>query len=588
MDRHYPVYTVLNDCQDCFRCVRECPVKAIKVENGSASVIPELCVGCGHCVQICPADAKRVRDDIGRAELLLEQKDKVYVSLAPSWVSEFPGVSESAMVQALISLGFAGVGETALGAEQISAAVRTRMKLEDSGNNSAFVSSACPAVVEYIRKHDRELLDNLCGMDSPLRAHARLMRKHFGDKIAVVFIGPCVAKKTEADHTPDLVNLSLTFSELRRWWGSKEIDPAGFKEEARAQFAPEKASDGALYPIEGGMIETVKSGKDKAAFYQVSGLQEVIQAFKGIENEKFDEPVFIEALACKGGCINGPCHMKERSPVLRHVDVMDRVKKSDEEHQPVQRPTVPVNHAFQAEDLFVGGQEEAKIKEALAKIGKYALEDEINCGGCGYDNCRSFAGALLDGRADTSMCVSYMRKLAQRKANALVRCMPAGVVVVNQDLSIIEHNDRFKTLLGLEEEAGNSDDETLLLSGRPLTDFLPFATLFKTVLKTGNDARRKNLSAHGRLWDVTVFSISRGQTVGGIVQDVTGTELKRDQIARRANEVITKNLTTVQTIACMLGEHMADTEILLRSIAEDYAGYNPADTDAEMAEEDDS
>lgn len=85
MDSSSPVYTLENECHDCYKCVRQCSVKAIRVKNGHASVIPNKCIACGHCVEICPSRAKRVRDDVNKARSLLASGRDVYVSLAPSW-----------------------------------------------------------------------------------------------------------------------------------------------------------------------------------------------------------------------------------------------------------------------------------------------------------------------------------------------------------------------------------------------------------------------------------------------------------------------------------------------------------------------
>ncbi|NTV76044.1 MAG: 4Fe-4S binding protein, partial [Holophaga sp.] len=122
MNNEMPIFTEKTQCQDCYKCVRQCPVKAIKVQNGSAQVIPERCVFCGTCVNVCPVGAKKVRDDLYRARLLLKRRPKVVASLAPSFVSEFPGVAPGSMVAALKALGFWGVSETALGAQQVSGA----------------------------------------------------------------------------------------------------------------------------------------------------------------------------------------------------------------------------------------------------------------------------------------------------------------------------------------------------------------------------------------------------------------------------------------------------------------------------------
>ena len=150
MNHTYPVYTIEAECQDCYKCVRHCPVKAIQVRDGHAAVIPEMCVACGNCVEVCPVKAKQVRNGTGRARRLLAETVPVYVSLAPSWVSEFRGVSAAQLVRALKELGVAGVSETALGAQLVSAEIAREL---DGGSPGLLLSSACPTSVDFIRKY---------------------------------------------------------------------------------------------------------------------------------------------------------------------------------------------------------------------------------------------------------------------------------------------------------------------------------------------------------------------------------------------------------------------------------------------------
>ena len=105
----YPIFTEQTECQDCYKCVRHCPCKAIRVENGHATVVPELCVLCGRCVMDCPAHAKHVRDDLTKTKKLFEVSKKVFVSLAPSFASEFSDYSIDELCAALKQLGFYGV-----------------------------------------------------------------------------------------------------------------------------------------------------------------------------------------------------------------------------------------------------------------------------------------------------------------------------------------------------------------------------------------------------------------------------------------------------------------------------------------------
>lgn len=565
MEALYPVFTTRNDCQDCYKCLRACPVKAIRVEGGHAMVVPELCVACGTCVEVCPVGAKKIRDDRSRVRALLAEGRSVCVSLAPSWVADFPGLSPQKIVAALKALGFDRVSETALGAQEVSAALARRLAPAAPG---LYLSTACPSAVAYVEKYLPRLASSLLPLPSPLLAHAALLKERYGEGTAVVFFGPCIAKKSEGDSHPELVEGVLTFDDLRRWLEEESISFDDLQPGPEDRFLPESSKEGALYPIEGGMNETIRAhgGLEGLRLFSITGLENMDRFLKGLRPEELPHPVFVECLACPGGCINGPCSDREE-PALLHRSRVEAFAEMPP--LPIRRPFWRIPEldyppcAVESADIS-----EREIAEALAQVGKFSSEDELNCGGCGYDSCCAFARALIMGRAEPTMCVSHMRKQAQKKANALLRCLPAGVVIVDAGLEIDECNRRFAELFG---------KETLLvyeiypgLKGCQLAKVLPFSHLFRIALETGKDIHFDHLRHGDLLFDVTIFTIDPGQTVGAVILDVTRREIKRDQIAQRANEVIRKNLSTVQEIACRLGEHMAETEILLRSIAEGY------------------
>ena len=152
MTVHPPIHTEPTQCQDCYKCIRHCPVKAIRVENNHAKIIPELCVFCGQCVIDCPAHAKQTREDRQRVLHLLSERKQVFVSLAPSFVSEFSDYTTQELIAVLKKLGFAGVSETALGADLVSAQLAKDLEeaVANPQGQQLFLSSACPAVVEYI------------------------------------------------------------------------------------------------------------------------------------------------------------------------------------------------------------------------------------------------------------------------------------------------------------------------------------------------------------------------------------------------------------------------------------------------------
>ncbi len=572
MNNLYPIYTLKNECVDCYKCVRQCTVKAIRIENGHASVIPEKCIACGHCVTICPSKAKCVRNDLNKARAILTAKKEVYVSIAPSWAGFF-NFNEEQLITALKKLGFAGVSETALGAQEVSIEVKNLLMKREK---QIHISSACPAVVDFIRIHMPEYAKYITPVASPALTHAKLLKKIYGEDIGIIFIGPCIAKKNESDSNPELIDVSMTFIELMEWFEAEGINPEETEPEKQARFVPYDAYEGAYYPIEGGMNKTLRlSGTEKdIQLVSVSGIAAFRESLRNLDTEKVDRTIFIEALACEGGCANGPCKVLKKPGVLTMSDIMRNIKFRPEIPQQPQ-VVVPKEYKEHPVEKFIHTPEE--IMEAMASIGKHSPEDELNCGGCGYDTCRQLAEALLNGDAEPSMCTSYMRKLAIRKASAMLRCMPSAIVMADTNLNIIEANEAFVRMFAPELlEIFNSRPEGL--AGGALERIIPFGDFFKRTLSSGKDIHKERYAVGNNLYDITVFEIERNKIVGAVITDVTKTEMKRDQIAKKAHEVIEKNIATVQNIACLLGEHMVDTELLLSQIAEGYE-EKPEDKD---------
>ncbi len=571
MNNQYPIYTLKNECVDCYKCVRQCSMKAIRIENGHASVIPERCIACGHCVLVCPSEAKKIRNDVNRARAVLTAKKRVFVSLAPSWAG-FWSCSAEKLISAFKKLGFEGVSETALGAQEVSIEVT---KILSKRENKIHISSACPAIVDYVRLYMPDYTEFITPVGSPAMTHAKLLKKRYGDDIGIVFVGPCIAKKNEADRNPDLIDVSLTFQEATQWFAQENIFVEDLEPDEETRFVPKKAYEGAYYPIEGGMNKTIRlSGCAKdIQLVSVSSIPAFRDSLQNLDPEKIDRPIFVEALACPGGCANGPCLDSSKPGILTMSDILRTVKLRDD--IPTE-PEVVVEKEFRARPQNIKKYTPEQIAEAMASIGKHGIEDELNCGGCGYDTCRQLAEALLSGDAEPSMCVSYMRKLAIRKASAMLRSMPSAIVMADADLRIIETNEAFVRMFA-PDLLEIFKDRPEGLAGGALDRVVPFVDLFKRTLNSGKDIHKERYPVGKNLFDIAVFEIERNKIVGAVITDVTQTEMKREQIARKAHEVIEKNIATVQNIACLLGEHMVDTELLLSQIAQGYEEHSDAD-----------
>ncbi|MGD0829885.1 MAG: [Fe-Fe] hydrogenase large subunit C-terminal domain-containing protein [Terracidiphilus sp.] len=570
MKRLNSIYTQERECQDCHKCIRECPVKAIRVEDGYARVVPELCIMCGNCVLACPSSAKRVRDDLPSVKALLKSGRKVIVSLAPSFVAQFPSVRPAQLIHALKKLGFFAVSETALGAQQVSASVIALMRSEPK---QIWISSACPVVVDFIGKYHPECQDHVFGVLSPLLTHCKMLRAHYGDKIAIVFIGPCIAKKSEADAHPELLDAVLTFEDLDRWLSEENIHLAEIAEQAEDSFQPEEAQEGALYPIDGGMAPGVAGSSEvnSSQFMAFSGIPNVEQALKGISEWKPEHNIFFELTACAGSCVNGPKAARNTSVARRRYDILHYAKPAAVFPRKLE---LGIDSHYEALPVARDEYSELQLQEALRTVGKYSADDELNCGGCGYDSCRDFAHALIARNAERMMCATYTRKLAQKKANALLKKMPSAVVIVNEDLKIIECNLNFVHLFATDV------DQVKDLEGAALDAVIPFSYLFRRVLESDEDIVGHDIRYQRSILNTSIFTIEPHSVLCGIFQDITKPIFQKEQIIGRAREVIQKNLKTVQQIAYLLGENAADSEIILNSIVRSFSPEDVDESDA--------
>ncbi len=564
-----PVFTENSECQDCYKCVRECPVKAIKIRNNSAHIISDLCILCGHCVEICPIGAKKVRNDLAVASNALKNKgtDKAVVSLAPSYAAEFQDIPYRKLISAIKKLGFDAVSETAIGAEKVSGWISENINQTSCERGQIFISSACPSIVRLVKKYIPVYGDSITKCYSPLLTHAKIIKKIWGENTKIIFIGPCIAKKSESDMYPDLVEAALTFEDLLSWFKKAGIDINTVESTENDKFEPFKAGNASLYPVDGGMIKTIDASHEKTMFVSVSGVNNVRNALTGLENYNGHKNIFLELLACEGGCINGPKASTRKSTILKRNAVINSSQTDNFDFEVIKN--IEIDNSLDIKPVFEAEHSHSEIRQALRSIGKLDKLDELNCGGCGYDSCRDFAAALINGKAEKAMCLSYIRKIAQKKANALIKTMPSGVVIVDNQMKIIESNRRFAELLG--------SDIVLVFNASPgmegasIEKILPqHQKLFKLVLETGEDILNKDVRYQNKVLQVSIFSVEKNQIVGAVFQDVTKPVVQKERVVNKAKQVIDKSLSTVQQIAYLLGENAAETEILLKSIIESF------------------
>jgi PAS domain-containing protein len=379
-----------------------------------------------------------------------------------------------------------------------------------------------------------------------------------------VFIGPCIAKKKEAELHPELLDAVLTFEDLENWLAEEGISLGDIQTTIEDRFALDEARDGSLYPIEGGMTPgIVRSGKvNSSQIMSFSGLSNVEQAIKGIAEWNPEHSIFLELTACAGSCVNGPKAARNRSIAKRRFEILQYAKPGA---NTTQQASLARTNPYVAAPIISEEISELQITEALRSVGKHSAEDELNCGGCGYESCRDFARALIVRNAERMMCATYTRKLAQKKANALLKKMPSAVVIVDEQLKIIECNANFLRLFSEEVEQEKE------LENAALDAVIPFANIFRRVLESGEDLVSHDLRYERSILNTSIFTIEPHSVLCGIFRDITEPIFQKEQIIERARNVIEKNLKTVQQIAYLLGENAADSEIILNSIVRSFS-----------------
>ena len=147
--------------------------------------------------------------------------------------------------------------------------------------------------------------------------------------------------------------------------------------------------------------------------------------------------------------------------------------------------------------------------------------------------------------------------------------MPSAMVMVDKDLKVAEANNAFIKMFMPDMYDVYSQNPDML-KGAQIERIVDFDFIFKSALEDDNDIHKEHYPVNDRLYDITAFTIEKDELVGAIIVDVTRSQVNREKIAQKAHEVITKNISIVQNIACLLGEHMVETELLLSSIAQDY------------------
>lgn len=543
------------NCKNCYKCIRHCPVKSIKFSDNQANIINDECILCGTCFVVCPQNAKQIRNDADKVKQALADGKNVVASIAPAFAANFPGVTIASMQNALKKLGFSKAEETAQGAQLVTAEYE---KIIEKGEQNVIISSCCNSVNTLIQKYYPGAVKYLADVLSPMQAHCQKLKDE-NPGCYTVFIGPCISKKEEADKYEGLVDTVLTFEELTEWMEAEgvEFEPA--------EDTIEKSVT-RLYPTNGGILRTMKTDNPDYSYFSIDGTENCIAAIKDILDGKISN-CFIEMSACAGSCVGGPVMSREHRQPVKDFIAVDRYAGKEKFSVP-EYSSEQLKKDFKGEILHRAIPSARIIEEILHKMGKTSPDQELNCGSCGYDTCREKAIAVYQNKADFTMCLPFLKDKAESFSDKIIRNTPNGIIVLNEELEVQQINKSACEIF-------NIKDSSDIINSPVVRILNPIEYI--TVMDSGINVHDKKvyLAEYEKYIEESIIYDKEYHMIMGIIKDITNEEKEREKRSNICSstieitdKVIEKQMRTVQEIASLLGETVAETKVALTNLKE--------------------
>ena len=531
-------------CKNCYKCVRYCPVKSMRVYKGLPQIIHNECIVCGNCVSVCPQHAKYVVSEVKRIKELIRAGKQVVASVDSTYLAYFETPGFSGVRQALRTLGMSEAYETAEGAQLVE---RQLEILVSRAEGRPVITSGCPSIVLYAEKHFPEALPYLAPVLSPMQAHAQILRQRCPGAV-IVYISPCIARKEETKDFESVgADYAITFDELAAWMAE-----AGVKVPADVEPDEPKISRG--YVVTGGVEDgmTHLIGVDYLA---VDTLDDCIKVMKCVADGGLTDCV-IEMSACHGNCIGGMVFSRKDRNLLNggDYDISERIDlyRAMEDH-----------HIRKEEDV-----PDSAITGILRKMGKFTAEDEIDCGLCGYATCRESARAIYEGRAEVSMCLPYMKEKAETYSEKIINVSPEGIITVSKKLKVKQINNAACRIFGIKDPSD--------IIGYPVSRIMDEYDFVKLMSIDDTQYTDQIFLAEYNVYLERIFICDPQRTMFTcIMRDVTRSRQRKSQVQKTklhaadiADNIADKQLRIVHEIASLLGETAAETKVAVHDLKE--------------------
>ncbi len=411
------------ECRDCYKCIRNCPVKAIRYSDGRAEIIQSECILCGECVVTCPQRGDFVVSGIDEIREMIASGRQVVASVAPSFIADLNVGSMEGMRRTLKLLGFYDADETVKAAEIVS---REYERIMEENDMDLLISSCCPSVVMLVQRYYPDVLPYLAPVKSPMQLHCEMLKQQYPDAYTV-FIGPCYAKKGEAQECVS-ADMAITFYELKEWMRDAGVEPV-FVE--NTEGAGKRAR---RYPRQDGLVKSMTpiAGWNRVA---IDGINDCIAALSEIRHGGVHK-TFLEMTACEGSCVNGPAIRKNRyENRIRGTVKVNEYSGNDDFGVTTE---LPLRLYHTPEPVHRRKITEEEIQAVLHKLGKDVTP--LNCGCCGYATCRKMAVAICRDMAQVDMCLPYLREKAEFRSREIIgSTLEAADEVIDKQMRVVQN-----------------------------------------------------------------------------------------------------------------------------------------------------
>ena len=547
------------NCKNCYKCIRNCPVKAIRVENQQAQIIEDQCILCEKCTSVCPQHAKVEHDDIPDIQKEIAAGKKVIASVHPAYLVRYGWNSVHLLEEKLQKMGFWKVFDAAQGAAMMKQEY-TRI-LEAQHQQKMMISSNCPVVVRLIEKKYPHLTEYLAPVCSAMQMHAQYLREQYPDAV-LVYVSPCISVMSELKEQQAQMDYVITFRELSNWMD----DMPQQQEQGKL---PEEVYLSRMMAVSGGLIQAMQPVEGQK-YLSVDGMDQCREILKELQAGEYQD-YFIEMNACANGCIGGPYSQKREKKLLDALIAIRQISMPEgrpdyQKDYHMEMPDVTIRRFIPEESYPEKAITREQVTHVLQEMGKYTREDELNCGACGYDTCRAKAVAVIQGKAEVSMCIPYMREKQEDYANIIINAMPGLLVTVDYQLNIVQLNKAAKDFFDISRKKH--------LLGKQLNEIMDdYAMVNMIAFDREIEQDCIYLEEQRRYIERVITNDRKNKLILCIMKDVTK-EKERQKKQRRAqadavqmaDKLAEEQLKIVHEIASLLGETAADTKVAIEEL----------------------